>query len=252
MRPIAKSRAVPEDGDLDGVARQALNILARGRPRASGPIDRRLFDQLMDVVIDPNDVRMEAVRAIMRARGVNDAAIADHYIPALARELGALWSADQLSFQNVSLGSIHLTALLRQLDPSWCSPQRKTPQLGGTICIIVPQGVQHTLGASILAGQLRRAGEVVRLGFDLPLQDIPAFVGPPDTSAALISASSFEGLDFLGTVVRRIKQGNAWLPILIGGNALDRDEDLCELTGADFATTDWKTALSLCSQRLVR
>jgi hypothetical protein len=54
----------------------------------------------------------------------------------------------------------------------------------------------------------------------------------------------------LRLVVKKIREGNPWAPVLIGGNVLERDCDLRAEIGADHATNDWQTALSFCAQRV--
>jgi len=241
---------------VGGVARQVLSMLSSELrliypdmpPRALV----RYLDEMQAALTQPNPKNITQLLGAMRRAGIRDADIADFYIPVVARRLGEAWVNDVMQFTQVTVGMANLHTMLRTLDSSWCMPERAPFGTMGEICIIVPQGVQHSLGASILAGQMRRAGYDVRLGTDLNLDEIARFVSSPATMGVMVSASLWEPLDFLRSVVKKVREGNPWAPILVGGNILERDCDLCAVIGADHATNDWQTALSFCAQRVGR
>jgi MerR family transcriptional regulator, light-induced transcriptional regulator len=239
---------------VGGVARQVLSVLSSELrliypdmpPRALV----RYLDEMQAALTQPNPKNITVLLGAMRRAGIRDADIADFYIPVVARRLGEAWVTDKMQFTQVTVGMSNLHTMLRTLDSSWCMPERAPFGTLGEICIIVPYGVQHSLGASILAGQMRRAGYDVHLGSDLKLDEIGQFVSSPATMGVMVSASLWERLDFLSLVVKKIREGNPWAPVLVGGNVLDRDCDLCTVIGADYATNDWQTALSFCAQRV--
>lgn len=210
----------------------------------------RYLDEMQVALAQPNSKAIDDLLNAMRRAGIRDADIADFYIPVVARRLGENWSSDEMSFTQVTVGTANLQKMLRKLDSSWCMPERAPFGTLGEICIIVPDGVQHSLGASILAGQMRRAGYDVHLGCNLPLDGIAQFVSSPATVGIMLSASGWEPLDFLKTVVKKIRAGNPWAPVLVGGNVLEREEDVSALIGADHAMNDWQAALSFCARRV--
>lgn len=211
----------------------------------------RYLDQMQAAMTQPDPDVISDVLSVMRRAGIRDADIADFYIPVVARRLGECWDEDMLEFTQVSVGFSNLHTMLHQLDPSWCMPERAPFGTLGEICIILPRGVQHALGATILAGQIRRVGYDVRLGVDLQLDEIAQFVSAPTTVGVMISASTWEPLDFLRSVVKKVRAGNARVPVLIGGNVLEHECDVCAATGADQATNDWQTALRFCVDHVV-
>jgi methanogenic corrinoid protein MtbC1 len=245
--------AVAPPRTVGGVARQVLSVLSSELrliypdmpPRALV----RYLDEMQAAMTQPDPQTIIHLLNAMRRSGIRDADIADFYIPVVARRLGEAWTTDVLDFTQVSVGMAHLQSMLRSLDSSWCMPERAPFGTLGEICIIVPQGVQHSLGASILAGQMRRAGYDVRLGIDLALDRIAQFVSAPATTGVMISSSLWEPFDFLRAVVKKIRIGNPRVPVLVGGNVLERDVDVCAAIGADQATNDWQTALSFCADR---
>ena len=239
---------------VSGVARQVLSVLSSELrliypdmpPRALV----RYLDEMQEAMTQTDPEQIVKLLNRMRRAGIRDADIADFYMPVVARRLGEFWVADTLAFMQVTIGMANLHAMLRTLDASWCTPERAPFGTLGEICIIVPEGVQHTFGASILAGQMRRAGYDVLLGNDLPLDEIAGFVSSPATMGVMLSASLSEPLDFLATVVKKVRKGNPWSPVLVGGSILELGNDVGALIGADHATTDWQSALGFCAQRV--
>jgi methanogenic corrinoid protein MtbC1 len=90
------------------------------------------------------------------------------------------------------------------------------------------------------------------MALDLQLEDISNFVRQPDTAGVLISASRAESLGFLEKVVEKVRVGDAKVPVLLGGNVLDRKEDVAAAIGADYSTSNWQDALTICKKRTVR
>lgn len=239
---------------VGGVARQVLSVLSSELrliyPDMPARALVRFLDEMQAALTQPNPKTITKLLNDMRRAGIRDTDIADFYIPVVARRLGERWVADDMEFTQVTVGMANLQTMLRTLDSSWCMPERAPFGTLGEICIIVPQGVQHSLGASILAGQIRRAGYDVHLGTDLEMDQIANFVSSPATVGIMLSASLWEPLDFLKSVVKKIRQGNPWAPVLVGGNVLERECDVSALIGADHAINDWQAALSFCAQRV--
>lgn len=239
---------------VGGVAREVMSVLSSELrliypdmpPRALV----RFLDDMQDALTQPNPKTIATLLHSMRRAGIRDTDIADFYIPVVARRLGERWSADDMEFTQVTVGMANLQAMLRTLDSSWCMPERAPFGTLGGICILVPKGVQHSLGASILAGQMRRAGYDVHLGIGIEMDKIPQFVSSPATIGIMLSASLWEPLDFLKSVVKKIRKGNMWAPVLVGGSILERECDVSAEIGADHAINDWQGALSFCAQRV--
>lgn len=241
---------------VGGVGRQVLSVLSSDLrllyPDLSARVLVRFLDQMLEATTQSDSEDSIALLNRMRQVGIRDADIADFYIPVVARRLGESWVEDSLDFMQVTVGMANLNRLLRSLDASWCTPERAPFGTLGEICIIVPKNVQHSLGANILAGQMRRAGYDVLLGHDLSQEEIAHFVSSPATMGVMLSASVCESLDFLKTVVRKVREGNPWVPVLVGGSVLEQDCDVCAHIGADYATNDWQTALNYCTKRVHR
>ncbi|MBD3665039.1 cobalamin B12-binding domain-containing protein [Sulfitobacter aestuariivivens] len=251
QRNAEKTATLPARG-VDRFALKALSMVSGGgrvttRPAANTP--RPLFaEQLCRSVTSADPADVDEVLAVMRKAGVRDTEISDHYIPAVARQLGADWCDDILDFTRVSIGSARLQGLLRRLDPMWCTPHETVPTLG-TALVVVPHGAQHMLGATIFAGQLRRGGANTVLELDTTASQLAACLEKLRPDALMISASPSESLETLQELVQVARETTAEMPIALGGSVLDHQEDICEMIGADHAMRDWTQALTLCRPR---
>lgn len=254
MRNDATDHATEHRGPVTGVVRLAPSVLSSELSVIYPDLQPRILVQYLDdmqaALVQPAAAGLFSTLSKMRRDGIRDTDIADFYVPVMARRLGEWWGDDRLAFTGVAAAVSNLQMMLRSLDSSWNTPEHGRFGMLGTICIIVPKGSQHTIGASILAGQMRRAGYEVRLGIDLELSEIPAFVRNPATVGIMVSASSHEPLAFLRSVVKKAREGNGWVPVLIGGSVLQHDIDICAATGADHATTDWQTAVRFCADEV--
>jgi MerR family transcriptional regulator, light-induced transcriptional regulator len=188
-----------------------------------------------------------ALQAALDA-GVARDDIADFYIPALARDMGEAWCSDNLSFAAVTIGVSRLQAMLGALGPDWTGDQSTKPT-SAAIMVIVPPDIYHTLGAMVLAGQLRRKGMSVYMMVNADMRDIAEKLHRTQFDAVFISSSLGETLESLRRIVDVIKSAaGRSLPIVIGGTILEAEtpKKVTVLTGADYATRIPSEALELC------
>jgi hypothetical protein len=139
--------------------------------------------------------------------------------------------------------------MLREIGLAWSSDRAREGR--GTLLLAVPPGEQHTLGAMVLIGQLRRLGISVRL-----------VCGPDGAEAAkVIETGHFEGVLLSLSCTNRLAAVRGFieclrrasprrLPIVAGGSAVQAGvltaAELAEVTGADLVTSDLHHALRFC------
>ncbi|NUB43583.1 hypothetical protein GEU84_004235 [Fertoebacter nigrum] len=240
-RPVGKP-AVVTDFAAEVVARL---VAGESTLRGTGPggLHAPLLARLLEVARGAHAAPVEALRPEMRRARVSVATLADHYIPAAARCLGQDWTDDKASFAEVSIGTARLQAILRDIGSGW-SADEDGARDGPTVLLLVPEHEQHTLGAMVVMGRLRRAGVSVclRTGADFAsLRDLFAQRG---FDAALISLPCAERVALGTKLVKTLKEltRNA-LPVAAGGAVLLQDEDALTCLGADIVTNDLETAL---------
>ncbi|MEL6551048.1 MAG: cobalamin-dependent protein [Pseudomonadota bacterium] len=201
-----------------------------------------LLEELIAAVMCFDNAPREAVLARFTAAGVSRAKVVDRYIPAAAQKLGAAWCEDQMSFADVTIGSARLQAMLRDMR----APQVTDPG-AQSVLVAVPQDAYHTLGASVLADQLRRFGIAPHMALGLGLGELSELVETHDYNAVLISAASSQRLESIRDIVNCIRTASrSNTPIVLGGSVMDIDTDIKTLTGADYVSNNPEEALRAC------
>ena len=231
---------------VESLANRALSVLAARRGgRLSKPSETFLL-RLRDAVLDEDHDRRLRILDLMRETQISDDAIHDHYIPEVARRIGADWVADRLSFAEVTIGAARLQSLLRELSPEDPGADSDAPG----IAVMTPPGEDHTLGASVLAGQLRRAGADVRVLAGETSAQLLAGLGGGRFDAVFISVATGQALANLHKFVNAVRSvAGPDTSIVIGGPAVEREQNARKRTGADFASSDATDALKLCGLR---
>lgn len=236
--PQALSANVELDGaDMRAVSSAELNkhyvgalLVACGAARASA-----LTDVCTEMQVDA---------------AISGEVIADLYIPQVARILGERWCDDETSFAQVTIGCARLTQQLRLIERADRSPiAHDAPQ----ILILVADEVHHTLGATVLAGHLRRQGLGVHLWVGAKPSEFGTTLAQRSYDAIFMSASRGEHLESLRLLIAAARAHKDTPPIVIGGTILETlgpDQDIVALTGADYTTNTPDEALKLCNVRL--
>ncbi|QYK40590.1 MAG: hypothetical protein KF887_14370 [Paracoccaceae bacterium] len=224
-------------------------LLAARRSAADMVMRPEILEALVRSSTSADDAVMGGfLRELVRQK-VSPAAISDLYIPAAAAQLGEEWLDDRLGFAEVTLASARLQSMLRAIGAAWTAdaalPERET-----CVLLCVAPGEQHTLGALVLLGQLRRCGVSVRLALAPSRAELSALFAAIHFDGALISASGSSHLAQLGRFVETLRVlGPDDLCVVIGGGILQRVPDVASAVGADAAATDIGQALAACGLR---
>jgi methanogenic corrinoid protein MtbC1 len=235
---------------VDRLAATALSYVAyRQRETERGIVAERVAQLQRAVTEGTTAEALTTIRQMMRA-GIPPDEITDQYVPAVARQLGDLWCADEIGFATVTIGVARLQGLLREIE-AMTVLQRRAACDGASLLILVAEGIDHTLGAMVLGGQLRRAGHAVRLILAADPRAVMAAIGATQFEAVLISAPDGTPPERLKPLVRAVKEGTRQPPpVVIGGTIIDHARkagtDILALTGADHATSNPDEALRLC------
>ncbi|APE45685.1 hypothetical protein BOO69_19200 (plasmid) [Sulfitobacter alexandrii] len=234
-----------------GVSRVALQVLGRLKPTFESvrPMMETYLSQMYDAACAPDRAALgEVVRAMRKAR-VSPVQIAEEYVPAIARRLGDAWVDDRIGFLQVSLGSVRLQAVLRDLGRDWGLSTQEIDSDRPSYLVGVPAGFQHTLGVTVLAGQLRHRGFSVHLRLDLTPDILRQELERCIFRGVLLSAYGIQELESLRQLALVGSEFGRRTPVIIGGNSLELAETLSQRTAADFATCDVGEALAFCDRR---
>jgi MerR family transcriptional regulator, light-induced transcriptional regulator len=214
------ARLVARQGKMDSEAREAI------------------LEKLRSAVLSDEPEALLKLRPELRRARVSAIDLADDCIPEVARRLGCDWVEDRLSFASVSIGTARLQGLLRDIGQKWSGDQGQT-QGTDTLLLIVPEGEQHTLGALVLAGQLRRRGVSVCLKIGPDSVSLRQLLRERVFCGALLSVACIEKVEACRRLVKELKDNTAGnLPVVLGGALFERLPELKVQTGADFVTND--------------
>lgn len=229
-----------------GISQFAVDVVARLVSReadTAGPLRETVLQALTAAVLASDADPLVAIRQDMRRARITRDMLADHYIPEVARRLGVAWEEDRQSFVAVTIAVARLQAMLRRLGSDWAADD---VDRGGhaTMLLIVPSSEQHTLGAMVIAGWLRRRGISVCLRVAPTEGDIVDLLARRRFDGAMISVACNEKLDLCVDLVRTIRSATQTpMRVAVGGSVLDRGEDVAAATGADIVTNDLSLAI---------
>jgi len=223
---------------LIGLVSAAISQAVARREKGCRVLKAKLLDQMVSSVSSPSDEpRVSLIGAFERER-VPKEHIVDCYIPEAARLLGDRWIADKATFVEVTQGTARLQALLHGLQEDIFSDARLVPGDSSAL-LVVPMGEQHTLGAMVLAGQLRRRGVSVCVRIAPGLSYLKILFAEKCFDAALVTLGSAERVDVCAKLVKTLKSvTTSELKIAVGGCIIDSVAAPLLEAGADLVTND--------------
>jgi MerR family transcriptional regulator, light-induced transcriptional regulator len=232
-----------------GVVAFAADVVARlmkGEVSMTLPLREDLIDRMMHAVVNSDMTDFEALKPDLRRARISPIVFADRYLPEIARRLGKAWEDDRMTFAEVTMGASRLQAILRQIGAGPFADDGAADDGGwATLLLIVPQGQQHTLGAFVLLGQLRRRGISVCLRVGPTDDDLRALISQRSFDGAMVSLALPEQLEATCAMLRMLKQQTAGrLPVALGGAALLLASIKVPEDCADIVTNDLSTAIT--------
>lgn len=234
------------EGSQGGVSRFAAEVVARlvARDVADGSgLREDLVTRFMAAVSSMDTVAFDDLKPELRRARISAVMLADLYIPEVARRLGEAWEADCVSFAQVTMGVARLQAILREIGSAWSADAADAGETA-TLLLVLPQGEQHTLGAMVLAGRLRRMGISVSVKIAPSPAELADCVARRAFDGALISVACEDRLETCRKLVKTLKEAsNGLLKVAVGGALAEADENVMRLTGADVVTNDIAIAL---------
>ena len=171
----------------------------------------------------------------------------DYCIPLAAEELGNDWADDLKGFGQVTLATSRLQMILNNLITCRNSDTEIISRNG--LMLIICKDEQHTLGPSILADQLRRRGQSVKILHSTNAEEIVNLCTDHDFSAVLFSCAGHHSLDYIDKSVKSIKQQGKQRPLIfVGGKILDLEPAIKDKVSADAFTNDIELVIAKVEQ----
>ena len=205
-------------GDIQGLAKDVLNVARVNlNPETSSRIETA--SNWLERYCLSNKFDASTAVNTLTSRGLQTDAIVDYCIPKIARNYGQEWISDSVSFASVSVGCVHLQLVLKHIIHD-----RGFNVLDGNgKCVLLAalSPEQHTLGALVLADQLRRLDFSVKMCPSSSTDDVTQKVFENKYHAVLFSASTLEAAELSAQCVNQIRQNYVYQPLVfLGGPVL--------------------------------
>jgi methanogenic corrinoid protein MtbC1 len=231
-------------GGLAALARNVVAQLAARDAWGERQLDDATVVSIARALLDSDPSRLDDLRQDLRRVRISDIDLVDSYFPEVARYIGCAWVDDSAAFAEVTLVVSKMQAILRDVGRDWTSGDGGGGCDAATVLVVLPEGEQHSFGAMVLSGQLRRRGISVRLEIGTTADGLGRLARERSFDCAMISVACEEKLDPCRRLVEALKQGSdGRLTVAVGGALLDRPIDILRLTGADVVTRDPMMAL---------
>ncbi len=245
MRDNGIPEAQGHDGSdwFAGLAKEALGRLVSVRDHHGAVARQDHLDHFLRVLREARSVDPAVLLAEMLPRQIDPATVACLYVPAAARRLGADWEADRISFIDVTLCTEKLHGLVRKVDELLSEVRSAT---GPSALVLVADAEQHTLGALVLALEMRLAGFSVMVRVAPMPRDLTLLMSGNRFDLALVSIGCTAALESGVGLVRtlRLLSRNGDMCIFVGGAIPVEDPLLLNETGADRVLRDVSALLS--------
>ncbi|MFN3992206.1 MAG: hypothetical protein ACK4IU_04785 [Tabrizicola flagellatus] len=235
-----------------GLAREALNRLVSVRGSQDVQVRREHLDLFMQLLAGEGAFdAAQALDAMVQLR-VEPSAVACGYVPEAARLLGEQWQADRVSFVDVTIRTERLHDLVRRIDEVL---DVASPVSGPAALVLVAEAEQHTLGAYVLALQLRSAGFGVVVRVAPVPADLTQLLSANCFQLALVSMGCTAALESGIALVRTLRLlSRGEMCIFVGGSIPVPDDGLLRDTGADRVLRDVSALLAefdVCKEDLM-
>lgn len=234
---------------VDAFASTVISMLRHRQAVSVEGLRQFVLDYLVRAILSPS--RFDAIAVCEEMRGFRLAydALIDLYVPAAARILGEEWVDDHIDFAEVTVGTMRLQALLEQASMQ-VTPEGQLCQDALHVLVVIPQGEQHFLGASVVAAQARRLGCDVSISFDEDFGSLQSRILQDAPDLVMISCGRREQLETVAGTVQSINDVlNDGPVIAVGGAFLMEADAVTNIKGVDIVTGVVTEAVAFCTRR---
>lgn len=241
-----RSRAGQSFG-ASALAESAMSMLSRRQTVSPSGTRQFVLDHMVRAACSRSSFDAGEMLDELRGHRLSVDAVIDLYVPAAARMLGDMWNRDEIDFATVTVGSMRLQALLSTASVESLDFIRPVDD-ALSMLLVVPLGEDHTLGAYVLAAQLRRLGARVDMSFCETQSDLVSRFLCDATDVVLFTASCSRTLENISGTVRDFGRVSADLPpLIVGGCLSETDDDARTISGVDVVTRDARDVVKLAS-----
>lgn len=231
------------------LAAHVMSVLKQRQATTEAGARQAVLDHLLRAVLLPGGFDPALQLDELRGFRVSVDQVVDTYIPLVAREVGEMWVASDVSFAQVTIAALRLQSILVEAVEDVSLRGASSP-LDLSMLIVVPEGEQHFLGASVAATQLRQLGCHVATAFCEDTEMVVSRILADGPNAVLFSCGRSAGLATIAQTVLTIRKVVFGAPVLaLGGAVPDDGEDLLKATGVDVVTNTVKDVVAICMKQ---
>ena len=233
------TRTIRDPGHIAGtseLAHSAMSVLSQRQEVTAAGARQYIVDHLMRAICSRRHFDPAGMLEELRGHRLPVDAVIDTYVPTAARQLGYMWKDDTADFATVTIGAMRLQALLSAASAESLDFVRP---LDDTVfmLVVVPPGEQHSLGAFVLAAQLRRLGARVDMSFCEEPTDFVSRVICDTPDMILFSASSTATLESIRRLALDCRNVVSRCPLFALGGSLGNPVDVAkDISGIDHVT----------------
>lgn len=232
---------------VDALASTVISVLRHRQAVSVDGLRQFVLDYLERATLSRSFFDPHVVCSEMRGHRLSPDTLIDLYVPAVARILGERWVDNTISFAEVTIGSMRLQALLEEASMQ-AAPSGRLLQREIQVLVVVPQGEQHFLGASVIAAQSRRLGCNVSTSFDEDFGSLQTRISQENPDLVLVTCSRAELLETAARTVQIVKEASANDLVVALGGAFQTDyEAVKDIKGVDIVTSAVSEAIAYCT-----
>lgn len=242
-RLLLMHRLCVEPTPIHSASSHAARRSSRPAHQAPDKISAKEVADMMELVRhDSVEAGLRYVHAL-RMRGHPVERLFASLLAPVARQLGEMWTSDEVSFVEVTLAVSRIQRILFEL----CEPAAPSSNGTFTVLLTATPGEQHTLGLHMAAETFRRAGiEVVSL-VPTAISEIETVVRANHYDLIGFSFGSESLLDALASAIEatRVASQQTDVKIVVGGPASGLVSCAENRLGADRVVRDIPEAIAM-------
>jgi len=221
------------------MAKRAMKVAHQAPDKISA---KEVADLLELVRHDTVDAGLRYVNAL-RMRGHPVERLFASLLAPVARQLGEMWTSDEVSFVEVTLAVSRIQRILFEL----CEPPTTSMNGNFTVLMTATPGEQHTLGLHMAAEAFRQAGIHVVSLVPTAVSEIESIVRANRYDLIGFSFGSESLLDELASAIEatRIASQQPDVKIVVGGPASPLVSSAKSRLGADRVVRDIAEAIAI-------
>lgn len=227
------------EGAVVALAREVLQSLAKQTVDPESQ-SRDVLDLCNALIGTDNKAAAALVEGILK-QGVDANQLYLEYLGPASQKLGQWWTANKVTFADVTVGTGRIYAIMRTIERRNPRPINLTSK---TALFATIPGEDHILGLRMAADMARKDGWEIELALDESHDALIDRITSENHLIIGLSAAGKHALPNLARLVFAIRVNAPKAYIFVGGNIADVAEQSIKLMDVDGMATDYQSAMA--------